>query len=73
MREQARISRIIDKIHVLWKRYPDMRFGQLIYNLYRDYMLYTEQYEMRLEVSDMLWALEDDLFEMFLDKKIQMG
>ena len=33
MREPERIDRILDKIRVIWKRNPEMRFGQLLINL----------------------------------------
>lgn len=33
MRDLARIDEILNMIKILWKRYPDMRFGQLLINL----------------------------------------
>ena len=33
MRDPERISRIIDKFETYWKKDPDLRLGQLIFNL----------------------------------------
>lgn len=33
MRDPARIDPLIEDLHDLWKRYPDMRLCQLIVNL----------------------------------------
>lgn len=32
MRNPERIDEILNELEVLWKKYPDMRFGQLIEN-----------------------------------------
>lgn len=36
-RDPKRISKIIKKLEKLWLKYPDMRFGQLLFNfIYTD-------------------------------------
>jgi hypothetical protein len=37
MRDSNRIPVIMGKIEQIWKQYPDMRFGQLVFNLYAAY------------------------------------
>lgn len=62
MREPERIDRMLDLVRELWKRYPDLRFNQLMDSLTR---------EFRQENDDAdLFYLEDDLFEKFLQTKI---
>ena len=34
MRDPNRIDPIIDTVKEIWKKYPDMRFGQLICNIF---------------------------------------
>ena len=36
MRDPARIDRMIELLRLVWKRYPDLRLGQLVVNLCRD-------------------------------------
>ena len=57
MREKDRIERILVKLRLVWKFYPDWRLGQLYYNLmghHKDHF-YTE----------------DDLLEQGLDMIIE--
>ena len=35
MRNPERIDRILEKIKILWKKYPDQRLGQLLFNYTR--------------------------------------
>lgn len=32
MRDPARIDRILEKLRAYWKKYPDMRLGQIVEN-----------------------------------------
>lgn len=73
MRPSDRVQRMEDKIVVIWLRYPDQRFGQFVYNLYREYMLKSETYNMNLDIADVIWNVEDEQFEAFLDKMIEMS
>ena len=36
MRDINRIDPLLAKLGEFWKQYPDMRFGQLIINIFRD-------------------------------------
>jgi uncharacterized protein YihD (DUF1040 family) len=40
MRDVNRIEIVLDRIKELWKKYPDLRLGQLISNVIRDPALY---------------------------------
>lgn len=37
MRDPERIERMLTEIRRIWKLHPDMRLGQLMYNLYATY------------------------------------
>lgn len=58
MRDPKRIDRILDKLKVLWKTYPDFRFGQMLIN----YIFGDERLH---------WHLEDDDFEKAVDMAIK--
>lgn len=55
MRDIDRIERILNLIATLWKRNPDMRLGQLLYNFGgfkdTDYEIEDDMTEQRLEES----------------------
>jgi hypothetical protein len=53
MRDKRRISLITEVIEEIWKEKPDLRFGQLIYNLYKQYF----------GDVDMFYVEDDDLIE----------
>ena len=57
MRELERIDRITGLINTMWKKTPDMRFGQLLINL--------GVVEDIMEI----WNLEDDKWEDHLKKQ----
>lgn len=40
MRDPNRIDKVLDDIKALWKKYPDLRLGQLICNVLQDPALY---------------------------------
>ena len=40
MRDPNRIDKVLDEIKTLWKKYPDLRLGQLICNVLQDPALY---------------------------------
>lgn len=42
MRDPRRIRKILGEINHIWKRYPDMRFGQLVDNLYTKFHMDKE-------------------------------
>ncbi len=55
MRDPKRIKRISDKLQKIWSEYPDLRFNQLIFSLAGPKDAYF---------------MEDDEFELLLDKNI---
>ena len=59
MREASRIERIVAKIGMLWLEEPDLRFGQLISNIFS-----------RMGYNDMFYV-EDDKLEEFLETLLQ--
>lgn len=65
MRDPERIDRVLRKIRFIWKKYPDMRFGQLMENLWSVYSSYRWRFTGRSNFST--WNLEDSDFEKFLD------
>jgi hypothetical protein len=66
MRDAHRIRDILEKIDLVWKRYPDWRFGQLLWNI--GYL--RSEYAF----PDDPYYIEDDELEALLDKYItKMG
>ncbi len=61
MRDPERIDRVLNKIRVLWTKYPDLRFGQLVSNCH-----------MIWDGLD-LFLMEDDLLEAALDSLIRLS
>ena len=53
MRDVNRIEPTLARIGEIWKKYPDLRLGQLILNLGREEVLYY------LEDKDLVEALEN--------------
>ena len=58
MRDTDRIERIVDKIEKLWKKYPDLRFGQLLLD-----------FVIPEDIED-YWYIEDDGWEECLNQAI---
>ena len=54
MRDINRIDPLLAKLGELWKQYPDMRFGQLVINIFHD-------------LGKDPWYLEDDAWMEILD------
>ena len=40
MRDPNRIDKVLNEIKEIWKKYPDLRLGQLLCNVLRDPALY---------------------------------
>lgn len=53
MRNPKKITRILKKVEKLWKKYPDLRLGQLIMNLAYDnidpYYMEDKKLETRID------------------------
>lgn len=75
MRDLNRIPRITQKLEQIWKlEGPDLRFGQLLFNLSAAYDLYpivTSQNGKLSHPLVHLWAKDDDEIEKVLDKIIE--
>ena len=64
MSDPARIDRILDKLRVLWKAYPDQRLGQIIENNV------IPSGELRGALTYWLFGCEDEVAEFNLDKSL---
>jgi hypothetical protein len=64
MRDPARIKSITGKLMKIWEQHPDLRFGQFYVDLV---YLYVKWKELRIRPYDMMYIIEDDDFEEFLD------
>ncbi len=58
MRDKTRIKFIMLKLQYLWEQNPDLRFGQLVSNIYNK-MGYSDQF-----------YVEDSVLDEFLDSEI---
>ena len=52
MRDINRIDLILDRLKTLWKKYPDLRLGQLILNVLQDPALYYVEDEELIELLE---------------------
>lgn len=52
MRDVNRIDLILDRLKTLWKKYPDLRLGQLILNVLQDPVLYYVEDEELIETLE---------------------
>jgi len=57
MRDPARIPVILGQLEMLWERYPDLRLGQLILNVFRDDFYHLEDEDL----IDQLYSAYDHL------------
>lgn len=64
MRDPARIDRILNQFKVLWLSYPDLRFTQLIANMFE---LGDPDYD------NIFFYVEDEKFEQMIQKKLKEG
>lgn len=64
MRNPDRIDTILDKIRMVWIQYPDMRYGQLLINIW-----YLKEAADPFCIAD-CFHYEDDVLEKCLDKFI---
>jgi hypothetical protein len=61
MRDPERIDRILEKIRIHWKKHPDQRFWQILFNANR--YLYDED----MKVNDPYYIEDDKLEEVLTD------
>lgn len=55
MRDINRIDLILDRLKTLWKKYPDLRLGQLILNVLQDPVLYYVEDEELIETLEKVY------------------
>jgi hypothetical protein len=71
MRDEARITAVMNYIESVWREHPDMRFGQLIINV----IMLDEDCETSADLDKILWNIEEpefmDLLDMFYDAYCQ--
>jgi len=70
MRDPKRINDIAFALAECWSKFPDLRFGQLVFNIHRTY----GNYDM-FNVEDELWLhwikkYEDDYCAKYIKKEI---
>ena len=81
MRDPNRISEILEMIEKIWKKDPDLRFNQLIYNLQHSYSQDNDDAGKVEEVIDRgfsrigfdLFNTEDDSFMEYLRRQVNNG
>ncbi|MDD5188168.1 MAG: hypothetical protein PHF57_08165 [Methanoregula sp.] len=69
MRDPARIPIILEKLNTVWQRYHDLRFGQLVIDLYS---LTPKTQRDPNGMSD-FFNVEDSDFEVALDQVLERG
>ena len=81
MRDPERIDDVLDLIDQIWRRYPDLRFQQLMFNLQSEYSQQNDgvgrvervEEDGFTKVGYDLFNLEDDVFTQFLREKAKSG
>lgn len=63
MRDPDRISPMMDLVETTWKRYPDMRLGQFMYNIF-----YLYQVDRGLSTRDSFYIEDDDFYSWLKDE-----
>lgn len=62
MRDPKRMRKILGEIYRIWKKYPDMRFGQLVDNLFVYYIMSIGE-----SIPKDYFYIEDDRFFKYLE------
>ena len=68
-RDPGRIDTVLNKLRGVWMQDPDMRFGQLVYNLYWQIPETKKTGEAGID----MFYVEDDAFERRLGEVIREG
>lgn len=56
MRDVSRIPEILKRLEELWKKYPDLRLGQLISNVIQDPALYYVEDEQLIDYLEQYYS-----------------
>lgn len=54
MRDTGRIAPTLAMIDILWRRYPDMRLGQLLMNIEHDNLWNLEEDDLQMRIANVL-------------------
>lgn len=61
MSNEKRINRILTKLGMIWKRYPDLRFGQLIETLTDpENTFYIEDSQLEMKIDSIIETLYNE-------------
>jgi hypothetical protein len=60
MRDINRIEPLLNKFEELWKLNPDIRFGQMVYNLARGWDLFNIEDDKMLEIINQLLQIQKE-------------
>ena len=60
MRDINRIEPLLNEFEELWKLNPDIRFGQMVYNLTRAIDLFNIEDDKMLEIINQLLQIQKD-------------
>lgn len=60
MRDINRIEPFLDKLEELWKLNPDIRFGQMVYNLTRGIDLFNIEDSKMLDIINQLLLIQKE-------------
>lgn len=60
MRDINRIEPLLNKLEELWKLNPDIRFGQMVYNLTRAIDLFNIEDDKMLEIINQLLLIQKE-------------
>ncbi|MEN6318718.1 MAG: hypothetical protein ABFD82_08195 [Syntrophaceae bacterium] len=63
MRDPSRIPIIVEKLKEIWLAQPDLRFGQLTYNIFSQIPNTRKKGQTQLD----MFNIEDEVFEKHLD------
>ncbi len=74
MRNPLRICKVVDRLEEVWAQYPDLRLGQLILNLQRDYNIYNMEDEELIEKIEKFYLTKPEtVVTSPMDKKITIA
>jgi hypothetical protein len=54
VRDTSRIAPTLAMIDILWRRYPDMRLGQLLMNIEHDNLWNLEEDDLQMRIANVL-------------------
>jgi uncharacterized protein YihD (DUF1040 family) len=60
MRDPNRIPVVLSRLQAVWKKYPDLRLGQLITNVFRSDSLYYLEDDRLIDIIEEFYKLKVD-------------